>query len=134
MEQDSEKKDSMKKLHSSVLHTFLMAASENGEEKATEIPESCKSFYNQDSVALSEQQLSFLLRDFGLPDVSFAHGTIQSILAGNLLHNAPENPSNFSIFSFYEKLKAGSETENRLLLHVMARDGKKRSNGDIQNL
>ena len=39
LEQDSEKKDSMKKLHSSVLHTFLMAASENDEKKATEIPD-----------------------------------------------------------------------------------------------
>ena len=132
LEKDSEKKDSMMKLHSSVQHTFLMAASENGEEKAEEIPESCKSFYNQDSVALSEQQFSFLLRALGLPDVSFAHGTIQSILAGNLLHNAPGSPSNLSVFSFYEKLKDGSENDSRLLLHVMARDGKKRSSNEIQ--
>ena len=132
LEQDSEKKDSMMKLHSSVQHTFLMDASENGEEKAAEIPDSCKSFYNQHSVALSEQRLSFLLRALGLPDVSFVHGTIQSILAGNLLHSAPGSPSNFSVFSFYERLKDGSETENRLLLHVMARDGKKRSSDEIQ--
>ena len=132
LDKDSDKKDSMTKLHSSVLHTFLMAASENGEEKAEMISDSCKSFYNQDSAALSEQHFSFLLRALGLPDVSFAHGTIQSILAGNLLHNAPGSPSNLSIFSFYEKLKDGSENENRLLLHVMARDGKKRSSDDIQ--
>ena len=120
LEKDSDKKDSMMKLHSSALHTFPIAASETGEEKAEEIPDSCRSFYNQDSVALSEQQFPFLLRALGLPDVSFAHGTMQSILAGNLLHNAPGSPSNLSIFSFYERLKDGPETENRLLLHGMA--------------
>ena len=38
LEQDSDKNDSMIKLHASVLHTFLMAASENGEEKAADVP------------------------------------------------------------------------------------------------
>ena len=91
-------------------------------------------FFNQDSAALSEQQLSFLLQEEGYQDVAFAHGTVQAILAGNLLYNCPGRPSNFSIFNFYEKLKDGSENANTVLVHIMSKDGKTRSKEEIKQI
>ena len=114
-------------------HTFLMAASIDGEEMADKIPASCQSFFNQDTAAMSSQELTFLLEGLGCQDVGFGHGTVQSILTGNLLYNAEGNPSNFSIFNFYEKLKDGSENSNTLLLHVMAKDSRTRSKEEIND-
>ena len=42
------------------------------------------------------------------------------------------NPSNLSLFCFYEKIQDGSDKTNRLLLHVMAKDGRTRSKDEIQ--
>ena len=127
VDKDSKKSDGLGKLHISVKQMLMNAASEDGDEMAEELPDSCKSFFDQDTAALSEQHLSFLLKSEGLQDVGFAHGTVQALLTGHFLYNCPGYPSNFSIFSFYEKLKDGSETESTLLLHVMAKDGKTRS-------
>ena len=129
---EKDSKDKIGKLHSSVRHQFLMAASTDGEDKASELPKSCKNFFDQDSAALSDQELSFQLENLGAQDISFGHGTIQAILAGNLLYNAPLNPSNLSLFCFYEKIQDGSDQTNRLLLHVMAKDGRTRSKDEIQ--
>jgi len=132
LDKDSKKSDGLGKLHFSVRHMLMNAASEDGDEMAMELPDSCKYFFEQDTAALSEQQLSFLLREEGLQDVGFAHGTVQALLTGHFLYNFTGCPSNFSIFSFHEKLKDGSETENTLLMHVMAKDGKARSKEDIK--
>ena len=109
---EKDSKDKIGKLHSSVRHQFLMAASVDGEEKASELPKSCKDFFDQDSAALSDQELSFQLENLGAQDISFGHGTIQAILAGNLLYNAPLHPSNLSLFCFYEKIQDGSDKTN----------------------
>ena len=74
-----------------------------------------------------------LLRSGGHPDVGYAHGVVQLLLSGNFLYNSPGNPSNLSVFCFYEKLRDGSENEQKLLLHVMAKDGKERSTDEIKN-
>ena len=44
---------------------LVNAASENGED-VEDLPDSCKSFFDQDTAALSEQQLIFLLREEGM--------------------------------------------------------------------
>ena len=88
----------MGKLHSAVRHQFLMAASTDGEEPAEELPKSCKDFYNQESAPLSSQELVEQLGVMGCQDVGFGQGTIQSLLAGLLQYNAPESPSNLSVF------------------------------------
>ena len=67
---------------------------------AEDLPDSCKSFFNQDSSALSEQQLSFLLQEEGYQEVAFAHGTVQAILTGNLLYNCPEVPATLAFSTF----------------------------------
>ena len=122
----------MGKLHSAVRHQFLMAASTDGEEPAEEIPKSCKDFYNQESAPLSSQELVEQLGVMGYQDVGFGQGTIQSLLAGLLQYNAPGSPSNLSVFCFYEKLRDGSENEEMVLLWVMQKDGKTRSQEDIE--
>ena len=53
IDKDNNKTDTMGELHGSVRHMFLNAASENGEDAAEDLPDSCKSFFNQDSAALS---------------------------------------------------------------------------------
>ena len=110
-----------------------MATSEDGKEPALNIPNSCKAFSNQDSAALSDQEPTEQLEAMGCQDVSFGHGTIQSILAGLLQYNTPGRPSNLIVFCFFEKLRNGSENEYKLLLWVMghAKDGKTRSKEDI---
>ena len=80
--------------------------------KAADLPDLCKTFFSLDSTALSNQELAFELKSLGCQDVSFGHKTVQFILAGNLLYNAPMCPSNLSIFCFYEKLEDGSEKSN----------------------
>ena len=99
----------LKKLHSSVLHQYLMVSSVDGEQKAADLVDSCKSFFNQDSAALSDQELAFQLENLGCQDVSFSHGTVQSLLSGHLLYNTRMCPSNLSIFCFFEKLEDGEE-------------------------
>ena len=93
-----------------------MVSSVDGEQKAADLVESCKSFFNQDSAALSDQELAFQLENSGCQDVSFSHGTVQSLLSGHLLYNAPMCPSNLSIFCFFEKLEDGGEKGNRIYL------------------
>ena len=68
----------------------------------------------------------------GCQDVSFGQGTIQLLLAGLLQYNAPGRPSYLSIFCFFEKLRDRSENEEMVLLWVVQKDGKTRSQEDIQ--
>ena len=86
----------------------------------------------QDSVALSDQELAFQLEHLGCQDVSFGHGTVQSLPSGHLLYNAPMCPSNLSIFCFFEKLEDGEEKGNRILLWVMGKEGRTRPKEEIQ--
>ena len=109
-----------------------MVSSVDGEQKADDLVDSCKSFFQQDSAALSDQELAFQLENMGCQDVSFSHGTVQSILPGHLLYNAPMCPSNLSIFCFFEKLEDGEEKGNRILLWVMGKEGRTRSKDEIQ--
>ena len=63
IEKEEKQKDCLKKLPSSVLHQYLMVSSVDGEQKAADLVDSCKSFFNQDSVALSDQELVFQLKN-----------------------------------------------------------------------
>ena len=61
-----------------------MASSTDGESMADDLVDSCKEFFNQDSAALSDQELSLQLEGLGAYDVSFGRGTVQSILIGGI--------------------------------------------------
>ena len=90
--------------------------------------------FNQDSAALSDQELTKQLEAMGCQDVSFGRGTIQSMLAGLLQYNSPGRPSNLSIFWFFEKLRDGSKTTDKLLLWAMQKDGKQDQKKTSKNL
>ena len=70
-----------------------MVSSVDGEQKAVNLVDSCKSFFNQESAAPSDQELAFQLENLGCKDVGFGHGTVQSLLPGHLVYNAPMCPS-----------------------------------------
>ena len=59
-EKDDEKKDIMSKLHSSFLNMLLNASSTDGDRPAKEITATCRSFFNQETADLSDQQFSVL--------------------------------------------------------------------------
>ena len=84
---------------------LLNASSTDGDRAAKEITSACRSFFNQETAGLADQQLSVLFRELGFPDVSFAHGVVQAFLSGHFLYHEPGCPNNFSILCFYEKLR-----------------------------
>ena len=116
-----------------MLHQYLMASSVDDEQKAADLVDSCRSFFNQDSAALPDQELAFQLENLSAQDVSFSHGTVQFLLLAHLLYNAPMCLSNLSIFCFFEKLEDGEEKSNRILLWVMGKEGRTTSKDKIQN-
>ena len=61
-EKDDEKKDRMSKLHSSFLNMLLNPSSTDGDRAAKEITFACRSFFNQETVGLADQQFSVLVR------------------------------------------------------------------------
>ena len=85
---------------------------------AKDITAACRSFSNQDTVGLADQQLFVLFRELGFPDVGFSHGVVQAFLSGHFLYHEPVCPNNFSIFCFYEKLRDALYNKTRLLMHL----------------
>ena len=78
-----------------------MAVSTDGKEMVQNIPDSCKAFFDQDFTPLSDKELARRLEAMELrQNVNYGHGTVQAILAGILLYNAPGQPSNLSIKPF----------------------------------
>ena len=130
-DKDNDKKYKMGKLHASVKEFILNAASTDGEFAAKEVPESCSAVFNQDSASMSEREILVRLRQAGCPNVGFAHGTTQALLTGQFLYFEPGFPSNFSMFSFYKKLVDAHDCKKRMLLHIHSKDGKSKSNDEI---
>ena len=131
LEKDEEKKNRFSKLHCSFKNMLLMALSIDGDRAASEVCPSCMSFFKQETAGLADQQLLVLFREMGLPDVGFAHEVVQAFLSGQFLYFEPECPNNFSIFSFYEKLREIFDNELRLLMHLKAKDGRAKTNEEI---
>ena len=128
---EEEKKDRIKKLHNSVSRLILNAASEDGDCTAKSVPKSCESFFNQESVGLAEEELAAMLSEAGYDDVGFSHGVIQSLYQGHFLSFDAGSPSNLAPFCFFEKLSDESDSRARMLAHIRARDGKAKSNEEI---
>ena len=103
---------------------LLISSSKDGDRAATKVSPSCLSFFKQETVGLSDQQLMVLFIEMGIPDVGFAHGVVQAFLSGKFLYFEPGCPNNFSIFCFYEKLQDRFDNERRLLMHLKAKDRK----------
>ena len=109
----------------------MMASSTDGDRAATLLTPSCTSFFEQETAGVADQHLQVLFRELGFPDVGFAHGVIQAFLSGQFLYFEPGCPNKFSIFCFYEKLRDKFDNQRRLLIHLKAKDGKARTNEEI---
>ena len=130
---DEEKKNKFGKLHHSFKNTLLNASYTDGDVAASDITESCRYFYNQESAGLADQELSLLLADRGYPDVGFSHGVVQDLLNGHMLYFEQGCPNNFSPFCVYEKLHDKHDNQNRLLLHVESQKRKNHTDEEIKD-
>ena len=110
---------------------LLYASSTDRDSAAKEITDTCRYFFNQDTAGLADQQLLVLFRELCFPDFFFAHEVVQASLSGNILYHKPGYPNNFSIFFFYEKLGDNLDNKKRLLMHMKSKDGKSKSNEEI---
>jgi len=140
-EKDEIKKDRLKKLHKSVTNMIIMASASYvsvGDEMELRVPtepvESCKDFYACESTGLAEQELYEQFKALNIPDVDFAHGTVQAILAGILLYNVGGSPSNFSAFCFCKQNPVQSDGPSEaLILHLAATQGRGRTIEEINS-
>ena len=132
-EREDSKKDKLKKLHPSILNMLQMAASTDGDRAASELPSTCISFFNKETAALADQELSLQFQNLGMPDVGFAHGVVQAIYGGNFTYHSACSPNNFSAFCFYEQDPLSNEQSNRhIILHLVARDGQGKTFDEIK--
>ena len=111
----------MSKMHSSFLNMLLNASSKDGDRAAKDITSVCRSFFNQETAGLANQQMFLIFRELGFPDVGFAHGVVQSFISGHFLCHELGCPNNFSIFCFYEKLSDALDNKRRLLMHLKSK-------------
>ena len=118
----------MSKLHSYFINMLLNASLTDGDRAVEDITSACRSFFNQDTEGLADQQFLVLFRELGFPDVGFAHRVVQEFLSGHFLYHDPGCPNNFSIFCFYEKLRDALDNKRRLLMHLKSKDEKYKSN------
>ena len=121
----------MLKLNYSFLNLLLNASSTDGDRAANDITDACRSFFNQGTRGLNDQQLSVLFRELGFPDVGFAHGVVQAFLSWHFLYHEPGCPKNFSIFYLYDKLCDFLDNKRRLLMHLKSKDRKAKINEEI---
>ena len=95
------KKDKISsRIHNSIVKMIKMAASEDGEKAARNIPEGCRAFLNCSSAGMAELELTEQLEELGIRNVSFAHGTVIALHGGVLLYSVGGSPSNLSAFCF----------------------------------
>jgi len=113
------------RIHGSVLQMVKMAASEDGDRAASEIPDSCKKFWNATSAGMAELELLEQLEQLGIRNVAFAHGTVVAMFGGVLNYSVGGSPSNMSAFCF-KKGKALKNNQNAraLVLHLISVQGK----------
>ena len=73
----------MSNMHYSFLNMLLNASSTDGDRAAKEINSACRSFFNQETAGMADQQLLVIFIELGFPDVGFAHGVVQAFLSRN---------------------------------------------------
>jgi hypothetical protein len=123
---DEKEKDKVTtRIHSSVIRMIKMWASEDGERAASEIPESCKKFWNSASSGMAELELLEQLEQLGIRNVAFAHGTVVALYGGVLLYSVGGSPSNLSAFCFRKgKALKNNQNARALVLHLISEQGK----------
>ena len=77
-----------------------MAASQDGERPASELPEGCKTFLNCTGSVIAELELLEQLDALGHRNESYAHGNVLALHGGVLLYSVGGSPNNLSAFCF----------------------------------
>ena len=86
--------------------------------------ESCIDFFSCETTGLAENELYNQFKALNMPEVDFAHGTVQAILAGQFQYNVGGSPSNLSAFCFFNNIPVQKYEPNRaLILHLVATQG-----------
>ena len=138
---DDAKKDRLKKLHKSILNQVLMASAtlvDVGDGQLELLPpsvpvKSCRDFYAAETPGLAEQELNEQFKALKIPGVDFAHGTVQSLLAGLFGYNVGGSPSNLSAFCFCEQSPVQSSgPDQALILHLVATQGRGKTIEEIK--
>ena len=126
LEKEDKKKDRLKKFHSSIKQMILFASAEDADDLPDDVHESCRRFFNAETVINAEQELTLQFSNKGMQDAQFAHGFINSIYAGKFAWNKNFTPSNFSPFMIYEAepLLAANQSSRHLILHLEDTNGK----------
>jgi hypothetical protein len=88
---DEKEKDKMStRIHSSVIRMIKMVSLEDAERAVSEIPESCKKFWNSASSGMAELELLDQLEQLGIRNVAFDHGTVVALFGGECFFIQPE--------------------------------------------
>ena len=105
-----------------------MAASQDGERPAIELPEGCKTFLNCTRVGMAELESSEQLDALGHRNVSFTHGTVLALHGGVLLYSVGGSPNNLSAFCFSKsKPILNSKNSRAIVLNLIQLQGKGKS-------
>ena len=110
-----------------------MAASEDGERAASEIPESCNKFWNYLGLDMTELELLEQLEQLGIGNIVFAHDTLVVLFGRVLLYSVGGSPSNMAAFCF-KKGKALKSNQNAraLVLWLISEQGKGKSLDELR--
>ena len=131
-EKDESKKNRLKKLQKSAKNMILNSSATqvmiyNDLELIApyEPVESCMDFFSCETTGLAENELYNQFKELVMPEVDFAHRTVQAIIAGQFQYNVGVSPSNLSAFCFCKKIPVQKDEPNRsLIFHLVATQGR----------
>jgi hypothetical protein len=126
LEKEDKKKDRLKKFHSSIKQMILFASAEDADNLPDDVQESCRHFFNAETIMNSEQELTLQFGNMGMQDAQFAPGFINAIYLGKFAWTKNFTPSNFSPFMIYEAepLLTAGQSSRRHILHLEDTSGK----------
>jgi hypothetical protein len=131
---DEKEKDKVTtRIRGSAVKVIKMAASADGERPAPNIPNGCKAFWSSSSSGMAKLELLEQLKQMGLRNVSFAHGTVVTWYGAVLLYSVGGSPSNLSAFCFKKrKLLKNNQSARALTVHLLNQQGKIKLLGELK--
>jgi hypothetical protein len=130
---EKEKDKGTTRICGSAVIMIKMAASVDGERPAPNIPNGCKAFWSSSSSGMAKLELLEQLKQMGLRNVSFAHGTVVTWYGAVLLYSVGGSPSNLSAFCFKKrKLLKNNQSARALTVHLLNQQGKIKLLGELK--
>jgi hypothetical protein len=130
---EKEKDKGTTRIRGSAVIMIKMAASVDGERPAPNIPNGCKAFWSSSSSGMAKLELLEQLKQMGLRNVSFAHGTVVTWYGAVLLYSVGGSPSNLSAFCFKKrKLLKNNQSARALTVHLLNQQGKIKLLGELK--